>query len=163
MVKDEIDCVSISIEDFFIDDAGSYNFNPEMLPKAYEDCLNRVESALKDDTINVIVVHNVFATAYECKPYFDLAEQYQASARVLSLFDAGLNDSQLEELSDNGWRKRAIQEKRKAWELNVYPHRRNKNQSSHRPRNPRNQTQMVMVPLDALKSLTEGKPRKPRY
>lgn len=156
MVQGNEECVSHAIEDFFYDeDKDEYAFDPSKLSEAYTDCLERVEESLQDPNINTVVVHNIFATQYECKPYFEVAEKYGASVRVLSMFDGGMNDSQLENLNLNGWRKKAINSKRKAWELNVYPHRNNKTKTKAPHNDLRNQ-QMVVIPYEALANLTSN-------
>ena len=153
MVQGNEDCIAHAIEDFFYDEEKDEQvFDPSRLSEAYADCLQRVEDSLNDDNISTVIVHNIFATQYDCKPYFDLAEKYGASVRVLSLFDGGMNDTQLEKLSDNSWRKRAISSKRKAWELNVYPHRNNKSKNKSSRRN----QQMVVIPYEALANLTSN-------
>ena len=162
MAQGNDDCVAHAIEDFFYDEEKEETvFDPNKLPEAYADCLKRVEDSLQDDTISTVIVHNIFATQYECKPYFDLAEKHGASVRVISMFDGGMNDTQLEKISLNGWRKRAINSKRRSWELNVYPHRNNK--PKHKPsredtRNPR----MVVIPYEALANLTSNHKRRKR-
>ena len=162
MVQGNDDCVAHAIEDFFYDEEREETvFDPNKLPEAYADCLKRVEDSLQDDAISTVIVHNIFATQYECKPYFDLAEKHGASVRVISMFDGGMNDTQLEKISLNGWRKRAISSKRRSWELNVYPHRSNK--PKHKPsredtRNP----QMVVIPYEALANLTSNHKRRKR-
>jgi len=150
------DVATHSIEDYFYNPkTQEYTFKLEELSNAYADCLAKTEQSLQDKEINVVVVHNIFATAYECKPYFDLAEKHNASVRILSMFDSGMHDGQLEELNINGWRKGAIQSKRKAWELNVYPHRQNK-----RPRNNQKNSdlsnQMIVLPYEALANLNRS-------
>jgi predicted kinase len=59
-------------DDFFINTAGDYEFNPRLLSYAHAQCLSRAAFALKEGVRHVIVA-NTFTTWREVEPYHDLA------------------------------------------------------------------------------------------
>jgi len=58
-------------DDFFINAAGDYEFDPRLLPYAHAQCLSRAAFALKEGVRHVIVA-NTFTTWREVEPYHDL-------------------------------------------------------------------------------------------
>lgn len=65
----------ISIDDYFTDTLGHYNFIHSENFKAYEQALQRTEKAMQDRH-QKIFLHNVFSLDWEMEPYFKLAEKY---------------------------------------------------------------------------------------
>lgn len=62
-------------DDFFINAAGDYEFNPRLLAYAHAQCLARAAFALKEGVRHVIVA-NTFTQYREAKPYYKLAHDY---------------------------------------------------------------------------------------
>lgn len=67
---------------YFLDENGSYVFNPSQLKEAHAWCQEEIEFAMKIQHDRV-VVSNTFTQAWEMQPYYDLAEKY--GYRVYSL------------------------------------------------------------------------------
>lgn len=66
---------------YFIDADGNYNFDFTKIKDAHKWCQDRVETYMKDSTVNdqfyrEIAVSNTFTQEWEMKPYFELAEKY---------------------------------------------------------------------------------------
>ena len=61
---------SYAADDWFTDKDGNYNFVPEELPQAHEDCQARVLGAMLSE-VNNIAVCNVFSQKWEAQPYFE--------------------------------------------------------------------------------------------
>ena len=72
-----------SADDFFTDYYGNYNFKPEQLPQAHEQCRQNVERAMQRDMVTKIAVANTFTQAWEAKPYFELAAKHGFSPLVI--------------------------------------------------------------------------------
>lgn len=133
----------VCADDFFVDDNGDYSFDFEKLKEAHEwcqrECVNMIEEGL-----TTIVVHNTFTRKWECDPYFKIAEKHGFEMTLISLYDGGCTDKELEERCEHGLNAHQISEQRKRWDLNVFPHRTN------RPRNHRQPPPMVAVPANWL-------------
>lgn len=69
-------CHSYAADDWFTDRDGNYNFVPEELPDAHEDCRARVMGAMMSGTAFNICVCNVFSQSWEAEPYFKLCKSY---------------------------------------------------------------------------------------
>jgi predicted kinase len=72
----------ISADDYFVNDAGDYNFNPAKLKDAHAYCQRITEHAMRVLGVDLAVA-NTFTQEWEMKPYFDLAEKY--GYRVFSI------------------------------------------------------------------------------
>lgn len=69
---------SYAADDWFTSNDGkrtTYQFNPEELTDAHEDCQARVRGAMMSDVENICVC-NTFSQAWEAAPYFKLCETY---------------------------------------------------------------------------------------
>ena len=66
---------SYAADDWFYDEDGNYNFNPEELSDAHEECHSRVMAAMMNDEENVCVC-NTFSQRWEAEPYFKLANYH---------------------------------------------------------------------------------------
>tara|TARA_R110002074_G_scaffold254323_1_gene426364 strand:+ start:74 stop:490 length:417 start_codon:yes stop_codon:yes gene_type:complete len=64
-----------SADDFFSRN-GKYQFQPELLSEAHNQCLENVSNNMQEDC-PVIIVDNTFTTEWELSHYFDLAEHYE--------------------------------------------------------------------------------------
>ena len=72
-----------SADDYFTDKYGNYNFDPNKLKEAHEQCQENVELAMQRDYIRKIAVANTFSQAWEAKPYFKLAKKHDYHPFVL--------------------------------------------------------------------------------
>tara|TARA_B100000085_G_C18542691_1_gene512602 strand:- start:772 stop:1224 length:453 start_codon:yes stop_codon:yes gene_type:complete len=72
-----------SADDYFTDEEGNYNFNPNKLKEAHEDCQKNVERAMSLGHVQKIAVCNTFSQAWEAEPYFTLANKYDYSPFVV--------------------------------------------------------------------------------
>lgn len=62
-------------DDFFLDAAGDYKFDPRLLSYAHAYCLSQAAWALKEGVRHVIVA-NTFTQWREAKPYYKLVHDY---------------------------------------------------------------------------------------
>ncbi len=111
--------VSVSAEDYFYDEDGSYKFDPEEFKDAHEWCKSEVDVCAKQG-YEVIVVHNPFTRKWEVDPYFQIAVSNGYRISVLNLYDSGLNDAQLAGRSKQNIPVHNIRKQRQRWELDVF-------------------------------------------
>lgn len=95
-----------SVDDFFTDENGHYEFEFSENYKAYDQCLINTEKALKDG-ISKVIVHNTFTMDWEMKPYFNLAKSYNCQIFVLTVENYhngqnthGVSNEQLKKMAD---------------------------------------------------------------
>lgn len=72
-----------SADDYFTDKHGKYNFDPNKLKEAHEQCQKNVEIAMQKPCVYKVAVANTFSQAWEAEPYFKLAEKYDYHPFVL--------------------------------------------------------------------------------
>ncbi len=72
-----------SADDYFTDKHGNYNFDPNKLKEAHEQCQKNVEIAMQKPCVYKVAVANTFSQAWEAEPYFKLAEKYDYHPFVL--------------------------------------------------------------------------------
>ena len=73
---------SYAADDWFTDKEGNYNFKPDELTEAHEDCQARVHAAMMGQ-VGSISVCNTFTQFWEAEPYVKLCEQYGYTPVVL--------------------------------------------------------------------------------
>jgi len=103
-------------DDFFVDEEGNYNFNPKKLPYAHEWCQGKVENSMSNRLSSRIVVHNTFTQRWEMEPYLQLADKYDYSVTVVSLYDGGCSDEELVSRNQHGVDIKGISNMRERWE-----------------------------------------------
>lgn len=101
---------SYAADDWFTDHDGNYNFVPEELPQAHEDCRARVLGAMLSGA-EKIAVCNTFTQAWEAKPYVELCKLHGYTPIVIecqSQFDNihGCPQEKINEMADR-WDSRA--------------------------------------------------------
>lgn len=74
---------SYAADDWFTDKDGNYNFVPEELADAHEDCRARVMGAMMSGTAENICVCNTFSQSWEAEPYVKLCKAYGYTPVVL--------------------------------------------------------------------------------
>lgn len=72
-----------SADDYFTDYYGNYNFDPNKLKEAHEQCQQNVEMAMQKVFVRKIAVANTFSQGWEAEPYFKLAEKHGFNPFVL--------------------------------------------------------------------------------
>mgnify|MGYP003153891437 FL=1 len=72
-----------SADDYFTDYNGNYNFDPNKLKEAHEQCQKNVELAMQRDCVRKVAVANTFSQAWEAEPYFKLAKKHGFNPFVL--------------------------------------------------------------------------------
>jgi len=127
------DRASVSVDDFFMNDEGDYQFDPTQLKAAHEWCLDTATEFVKDEDLEVVVVHNVFSRKWEIDPYMEMGRAHGCTIHVVNLYDRGLNDAQLSKHSVHDVHPGIVQKQRKRWDKDVY---RDKSRFHDSPRHP---------------------------
>lgn len=65
-------------DDFFYDGEGNYNFDPNLLSIAHEQCFRKFHDALENPMVDTIVVANTNTKIPEFRKYIDEAEKYDS-------------------------------------------------------------------------------------
>lgn len=73
-----------SIDDYFTDDNGNYNFEFSENHKAYKHCESRTEEAMRSSHPKIFI-DNVFSLEWEMEPYFKLAGLYNYRVHVITV------------------------------------------------------------------------------
>lgn len=73
-----------SVDDYFTDENGNYEFIFNENHKAYAQCLKQTEDAVSKGTTKVIV-HNTFTMEWEIEPYMALTKKYTLQIFVLTV------------------------------------------------------------------------------
>ena len=72
--------VHLEADMYFVNDAGKYHFQPELLKSAHEWCQSECERALQQQ--QDVVVSNTFVQQWEMKAYRELAKKYNAQLEI---------------------------------------------------------------------------------
>jgi predicted kinase len=73
-----------SIDSYFTNAEGYYNFEFDKNHIAYKECLQKVELSM-GEKVSKIFVDNTFTLEWEMEPYFQLAEKYSYRIFVLTV------------------------------------------------------------------------------
>ncbi len=73
-----------SVDDYFTDMKGNYNFNFKENFLAYRWCVENTEKAILDKH-QKIIVHNTFTMDWEMEPYFLLAQKHHCAIYVMTM------------------------------------------------------------------------------
>ena len=73
-----------SVDDFFTDPAGKYQFDHQKNHLAYEQCRTNTETAMKNG-VEKIFVDNTFTIDWEMDPYIELARKYNYRLFVVTV------------------------------------------------------------------------------
>ncbi len=81
-----------SVDQFFTDKEGNYNFDPLKNHLAYDECQHKVRMEIKKKT-KKIFVDNTFTLGWEMDPYFKMAEENNCRIFVFTLenYHSGTN------------------------------------------------------------------------
>lgn len=95
---------SYAADDWFTDREGNYNFVPEELPQAHEDCRARVLGAMLSGVENIAVC-NTFTQFWEAEPYVRLCDLHGYTPVVIECqnqFDNihGCPQEKIDEMAD---------------------------------------------------------------
>ena len=72
-----------SADHFYIDAQGAYNFKPENIGQAHDQCLNDFIDAIADRTTESVFVDNTNLSAWEIAPYYRLAEFHKHKVEII--------------------------------------------------------------------------------
>ena len=70
--------------DMYFTKDGVYSFDPDLLPAAHQWCIQKTRETLEQGS--KVVVSNVFANAWEIKPYVELKYPYELIQAIICLF-----------------------------------------------------------------------------
>lgn len=73
-----------SIDSYFTNENGSYQFKFEENHLAYKACENQTENAMKN-SVPKVFVDNTFTLDWEIEPYFKLARMYNYQVHVVTV------------------------------------------------------------------------------
>jgi predicted kinase len=73
-----------SVDDYFTDEQGEYEFRFQENHLAYKQCEERVKQAMCDGD-GKIFVHNTFTMEWEMEPYFRMAKEHNYAVYVITL------------------------------------------------------------------------------
>ncbi|MGZ4042847.1 MAG: AAA family ATPase [Bacteroidia bacterium] len=95
-----------SIDDYFTNKEGTYNFEFDKNHLAYKNCEENVRKSMEEN-ISKIFVDNVFSIEWEIEPYFKLAAQYNYRVFVFTVENRPRNknihdisDEQIEKMAE---------------------------------------------------------------
>jgi predicted kinase len=95
-----------SIDEYFTDQLGNYEFNHLKNHIAYDECLKKVERNMKNNVMKIFVDHTL-TIDWELEPYFKLAQQHQYKVFVITVENYhggtnvhGITDEQMEKMSE---------------------------------------------------------------
>jgi len=81
-----------SADNFFLNEHGTYLFNPKKLPEAHANCLKNYTIRLlhlvnsKDNSCDItLVIDNTNTSAWEIAPYYSLAEAFDIPVKIIRL------------------------------------------------------------------------------
>ena len=103
-----------SADDYFYDEAGTYTFNPKLLPEAHKACLMKARLEVEMD--RSVVVHNTFTQRWEMEPYIQLAKEFEYRLIVISTYDGGCDDETLVRRNTHGVPLESIVAMRDRWD-----------------------------------------------
>lgn len=73
-----------SIDDYFTNEKGEYNFKFDQNHLAYKACESNVMHAMKN-ALPKIILDNVFSLEWEMEPYFKLAAEHNYAVHVVTV------------------------------------------------------------------------------
>ena len=85
-----VKAISVSADNYMVDEKGKYAFDPRRLDECHAKCLARfvalAQNAVNDSVIgyDVIVVDNTNSTLWEVSPYVHVARAYGHDVRVIT-------------------------------------------------------------------------------
>ena len=96
---------AIAADDYMVDEAGNYAFNPARLTWAHQQCQLATRFHLRrlrnwDEA--EVYVHNTFTQQWEMDPYLRIAKDLGVEVKVVDLYDAGLTDEELAARNTHG-------------------------------------------------------------
>lgn len=100
-------------DQFFEDESGVYRFDKSRIVDAHQDCMKRVEEAMRPDWIghqkSTIAVANTFVKRDDFRAYIRLAKEYGYTFHVISLGSSGCSLDELHERCKHNVPKEVIQ------------------------------------------------------
>lgn len=75
--------VHFEADHYFIDQDGTYRFDPDKLQSAHEWCLNSTKMHLQNGFD--VIVSNTFTTQKECSPYIEFAQENGYNLQIITV------------------------------------------------------------------------------
>lgn len=72
-----------STDQYFTNENGEYSFEEEEIKDAHLWCEDSARSAMMQEGVETVIVHNTFSESWEAQAYFDMAEKYGYEPFVL--------------------------------------------------------------------------------
>ena len=113
-VRYEAKPVLCAADDYFLDEAGHYVFDPKLLGEAHKFCQGTAHRAMRLG--HNVAVHNTFTERWEMEPYLQMAEKFDYRVIVVSTFDGGCDDAALAERNSHGVPIESIAAMRERWQ-----------------------------------------------
>lgn len=105
-------------DQYFVDRAGVYQFDPTKLYHAHCQCERRTREALEAG-VPVVAVANTFVRARDMRAYKDMAAELGVTVEIINVFDGGLTDAQLAKRNLHSVPVEAIAKMRARWSKNA--------------------------------------------
>ena len=106
--------VLCAADDYFLDEAGNYVFDPKQLAEAHKAC--QAKAAVAVNLGESVVVHNTFTERWEMEPYLQMGYEFDYKVIVVSTFDGGCDDAALAERNSHGVPVESIAAMRERWQ-----------------------------------------------
>lgn len=74
----------VSADDFFMSPKGEYKYDPNLIPKAHEQCINEFRKALRDK-VQLVIVDNTNLRSWNLTPYVSGAHEFGYPVRIIRL------------------------------------------------------------------------------
>lgn len=73
---------TVSADDYMVDGAGNYKFNPRMLSICHNECQRKVDNLMRNSAAQ-IAVHNTFSQQWEVNPYYQMARKHGYKVEIV--------------------------------------------------------------------------------
>lgn len=90
----------LSADDYFTGMNGEYNFRPEEIADAHQECIQGCRELLQFGAD--VIVNNTMTQRWEMEPYLCIARELNIEFEVVDLFDGGLTDQELAQRNTHG-------------------------------------------------------------
>jgi predicted kinase len=107
--------VICSADDHFISiDTGNYEFRPDQIGVAHQECKDKARQALMDG--KDVIIDNTNTQKWEMQPYLDMAAFFKVTLEIVNIFDGGCSDEELVERCVHNIRLETVKGMRARWE-----------------------------------------------
>jgi predicted kinase len=109
-------CHHIEADRFFIGKDGVYRFAPSKIQEAHAACQAEVRQRMAEEHKTCVVVSNTFTRKWEMAPYYDMANEFAYTVRVVTVEDPDATDEDLAARNVHGVPVDVIRGMRARWE-----------------------------------------------